>query len=122
MAILRCATGLGPYGSDSNTVLGGWYFNGTQLFVPTGGSGCEGPLFEVRGASGRRYPGVINLYLCGTFTTAEEGVYSCIMMNSSMMNQTMRVGVYFSGRSESLDMYPITSLLTIFHLSTQLLQ
>ena len=98
------------------------------MFVPTIGSGCEFPFepidetFLVRGASGRRYPGVINLYLCGTFTTTEEGVYSCIMMNSSMMEQTMRVGVYFSGRSESLDMYPITSLLPIFHLSTQLLQ
>ena len=122
MTFLRCATGLGPSGSDRNTVLGGWYFNGVQLFVPTGGSGCDGPVVEVRGANGRRYPGVINLYLCGTFTATEEGVYSCIMLNSSMMEQTMRVGVYFNGRSESLDMYPITSLLTIFHLSTQLLQ
>ena len=121
MVILRCATGLGPSGSD-NTVLGGWYFNGAQLSVPSGSKLCEFPVVEVRGAAGGKYPGVINLYLCGTFTTTEEGVYSCIMMNSSMMEQTMRVGVYFSGRSESLDMYPITSLLTIFHLSTQLLQ
>jgi len=60
-AILRCATGLGPSGSNSNTVLGGWYFNGAQLFVPTGGSGCEGPVVEVRAANGRNYPGVINL-------------------------------------------------------------
>jgi len=67
---------------------------------------CAGPVFETRGANGRRYPGVINLHLCGTFTTTEEGVYSCTMMNSSMMEQTMRVGVYFSGRSESIDMYP----------------
>ena len=117
-ATLRCASGLGPSDRNSNTVLGGWYFNGTKLFLPVGGSGCvDGHTIEMRGASGRNYPGVINLYLCGTFTTTEEGVYSCIMMN-----QTVRVGVYFSGRSESLDMYPITSLLTIFHLSTQLLQ
>ena len=121
-AFLRCATGLGPSGGDRNTALGGWYFNNAQLFVPTGGSGCEGPLVEVRGASGGRYPGIINLYLCGTLTTTEEGVYECRMINSSMMEQTMRVGVYFGGRSESLDMYPITSLLTIFYLSTQLLQ
>ena len=122
---LRCASGLGPPGSDRNIDVGGWYFNGAQLFVPSDGSGCQMSGDEVvllRGANGRRYPGVINLYLCGTLTTTEEGVYSCIMMNSSMMEQTMRVGVYFSGRSESLDMYPITSLLTIFHLSTQLLQ
>ena len=119
--ILRCATGLGPSGRDSNLVLGGWYFNEAQEHIPVG-YGCIGPVFEVRSANVRRYPGVINLYLCGTFTTTEEGVYSCIMMNSSMMNQTVRVGVYFSGRSESLDMYPITSFFTIFHLSTQLLQ
>ena len=125
MAILRCATGLGPSGSDSNAVRGGWYFNGVQVFIPPEGPGCEhngGRVFVLRAAIGSRYPGVINLYLCEIFTTTEEGVYSCIMMNSSMMEQTMRVGVYFSGRSESLDMYRITSLLTIFHLSTQLLQ
>ena len=121
LAILRCATGVGPSGSDRTVTLGGWYFNGIQLEAPVG-EVCFGPVFEVRGANARNYPGVLNLYLCGTFTTTEEGVYSCIVMNSSMMEQTMRVGVYFSGRSESLDMYPITSLLTIFHLSTQLLQ
>ena len=115
LAILRCASGLGPSGGDSNTVLGGWYFNGMEVPVR---SGCTGPVFEVRGANSRNYPGIISLYRCGTFTTTEEGVYSCIMMNSSMMEQTIRVGVYFSERSESLDMYPITSLLTIFHLST----
>ena len=103
-SILRCVSGLGPSGSGSNTGLGGWYFNGAQLFVPSGGSGCEGPVVEVRGASGRKYPGIINLYLCGTLTIAEEGIYSCIMMNSSMMEQTMRVGVYLSGRSKSLVM------------------
>ena len=113
MTFLRCATGLGPSGSDRNTVLGGWYFNGAQVSV---GINCGGPVFEVRGASGRRYPGVINLYLCETFTTTEEGVYSCIMMNSAMMEQTMRVGVYFSGRSESLDMYP--HHLIVNHLSS----
>jgi len=124
LAILRCATGLGPSGSDSNIALGGWYFNGAQLFVPSGGVACfsGGEIFLVQGANSRRYPGVINLYQCGTFTSTEEGVYSCIMMNSSMMNQTMRVGIYLNGRSESLDVYHITSLLTIFHLSTQLLQ
>jgi len=117
--ILRCATGLGPSGSNQNIVLGGWYFNGIQIPV---GTNCGGDVFEVRGANGRIYPGVISLYLCGTFTTSEEGVYSCIMMNSSIVEQTTRVGLYLSGRSKSLDMYPTTSLLTIFHISTQLLQ
>ena len=117
--IIRCATGLGPSGRDSYTVLGGWYFNGAQLPQKTN---CGSPAFAVRGANPMKYPGVINLYKCGAFTTTEEGVYSCIMMNSSMMNQTIRVGVYVSRRSESCDVYPITSSLTIFHLSTQLLQ
>jgi len=117
--ILRCATGLGTTGTNPSTELGNWYFN--QVALPIG-TVCGGSVFEVRAARGRDFPGIINLYLCDTFTTSEEGVYSCIMMNSSMMNQTMRVGLYFGGRSESLNMYPITSLLTIFHLSTQLLQ
>ena len=121
-ALFRCASGLGPPGADRNTDVGRWYFNGITLEIRDLLALCTGPVTEVRGADGIRFPGVVNLYLCGTFTTTEEGVYSCIMMNSSMMNETMRVGVYFSGRSESLDMYPITSLLTIFHLSTQLLQ
>ena len=119
--ILRCASGLGPSGNNSNTALGGWYFNGIKVPVR---QHCarDGPVFEVRQANPKKYPGVIDLYLCKNLTTAEEGIYSCVMMNSSMMNQTIRVGLYFSGRSESLDMYPITSLLTIFHLYTQMLQ
>ena len=99
--LLRCASGLGPSQRDGNTALGGWYFNNVQVHRPYGYNYCSGPVFEMRGASGRRYPGVLNFYLCKTFTATEEGVYSCIMMNSSMMNQTMRVGVYLSGRSES---------------------
>jgi len=85
-----------------------------------------GSVFQVRSANYRNFPGVINLYPCGSvgrpLSPEEEGVYSCMIMNSSMMVQTTRVGLYLSGRSESLDMYLITSLLTIFHLSTQLLQ
>ena len=115
----RCATGLGPSGADSSTELGGWYLNGAQLPVD---ANCGHSVFQVRATNDILFPGGIDLFQCGTFTITEEGVYSCIMMNSSMMEQTMRVGVYLSGRSESLDMYPITSLLTIFHLSTQLLQ
>ena len=116
--ILRCVSGLGASTASANT-LGGWYFNGTKIPV---GNNCGGPVFKAHEVNSGRHPGVINLILCETFTITEEGVYSCIMMNSSMMNQTMRVGVYFRGRSESVDMYSITSLLTILHLSTQLLQ
>jgi len=117
--ILRCATGLGPSGAKGNTVLGEWYFNGNKIPLGCGIYSCwrSVTVFEVRGAQIMKYPGVINLYLCGKFTTNEEGVYSCIMKNSSTMNQTMRAGLYFSGRSESFDMYLIVN-----HLSTQLLQ
>jgi len=118
-AFLRCISGLGPSNDDGNIVLGGWHFNGTPLPVL---QGCTGPVFEQRGASRINYPGIINLYLCGTLTAIEEGVYTCIIRNSSMISQNLSMGIYLSGRSESLDMYPITSLLTIFHLSTQLLQ
>ncbi|XP_065895470.1 hemicentin-1-like isoform X2 [Dysidea avara] len=109
-AIMRCATGLGPFRSNSNTVLGGWYFSGGQVLIR---QGCTGPVFEVRGANGRNYPGVINIYLCRTFTTTEEGIYSCIMMNSSMMEQTMRVGVYFSGRTAPIIDPPSSSTVTV---------
>ena len=101
--LFRCSSGLGPSGRDSNVALGKWYFNGTQVFYNSSRSNCFGPVFEMRAANPRNYPGVVNLYLCGAFTATEEGIYSCIMINSSMMNQTMRVGVYFSGRSESHD-------------------
>ena len=102
MTFFRCATGLGPSGGDSSTDLGGWYLNGAQIPVDTD---CGRSVFQVRATHDMLFPGGIDLFRCGTFTTTEEGVYSCIMINSSMMNQTMRVGVYFSGRSESLDMY-----------------
>ena len=115
---LRCATGQGPTGSQRNNDLGDWYFGGAIIPVA---QPC-GFVFQVRQAGFRGNPGVINLYPCGPLSPDEEGVYSCMMMNSSMMVQTTRVGLYLSGRSESLDTYPITSLLTIFHLYTQLLQ
>jgi len=108
---LHCVTGLGPPGGNTNAVLGGWYFNNIKL---TANSDCNGLVFQVRAADTRVYPGVINLYLCGTFTTTEEGVYSCIMMNSSMMEQEIRVGVYFNGRSEFMLLYPITSFLSSY--------
>ena len=99
-AIFRCATGLGPPGANTNTDMGGWYFNGAQISV---GSNCGGDhVFAVFEESNRLFPGGISLILCRAFTTTDEGIYSCIMMNSAMMAQTMRIGVYFSRRSESL--------------------
>ena len=116
--LLRCVSGLGPTGGYNNAVLGDWYFGGNQIPVT---QPC-GSVFQARSGNPNNFPGVLNLYPCGSSSPDEEGVYSCMMMNSSMMVQTTRVGLYLNGRSESLDMYPITSLLTIFHLSTQLLQ
>ena len=120
--VARCVSGLGPTSSDDNTALGIWYFNGAPL--PYGL--CEDPVvntIQSRIAGVMNFIGVINLWQCvPSLNTTAEGVYTCVILDSSMMNQTTRVGIYFSGRSKSLDMYPITSLLTIFHLSTQLLQ
>ena len=101
--VARCVSGLGPTGTDDNTDLGIWYFNGARL--PYGL--CEDPVANViqsRIATLMNFIGVINLWQCEpTLNITAEGVYTCIIMDSSMMNQTTRLGVYFSGRSESLD-------------------
>ena len=105
--LARCLTGLGPSGSD-NSILGGWYFNGTM--IPNSGEQelCSSDLIQVRPGVG--LAGVIRIFQCGTFSTSVEGIYTCTMMNSSMMDQSVRFGIYFTGRSESLDLqlYPIT--------------
>jgi len=117
--VLRCVTGLGLTSSQLYLNLGDWIFNGATVAT---GDTC-GSVFQQRSANNNNFPGVINLYPCGSpLSFNEEGVYSCMIMNSLGIVQTTRVGLYRNGRSESLDMYPITSLLTIFHLSTQLLQ
>ena len=110
--VLRCATGLGPASDEKSTDLGDWYFHGKKVEVA---HGCASEsVFEVRQAHLKNFPGILNLYPCGNLTHGNEGVYSCIIKNSSMMNQTTRVGLYLSGRSESLDMYPIILLFIIF--------
>ena len=104
--VLRCASGLGP-GSSSSLTLGGWYFDGNEIASDTRCSPSS--VFDQRAANGRLYPGIINLYPCDTddpLSTDDEGVYSCMMMNSSMMIQTTRVGLYLSGRSKSLMCIP----------------
>ena len=121
--IARCLTGLGPTSTSngSNGVLGGLYFNDTM--IPNSGeylyTSCSSDVFQVR--PGTATAGVINVLQCEPFSTSEEGVYTCTMMNSSMMNQSVRFGVYFTGRSERLVVY-ISSLNHLSPLSTQLLQ
>ena len=112
VVLARCVTGLGPNGTnnDANSELGGWYFNG--YMIPNSGAFADCSMqgvgaIQARPGSGTA--GVINLRQCDPFTIALEGIYTCTMMNSSMMNQSVRVGTYFTGRSESLDLY-ISSL------------
>ena len=102
--IARCLTGLGPNGtsSDANGVLGGWYFNGTM--IPNSGEveQCSSDVIQVR--PGRLTAGISNIRQCGAFNTSVEGIYTCTMMNSSMMNESVRLGVYFVVRSELFDL------------------
>jgi len=118
--VLRCATGLGP-ASDKNTLsLGGWYFRNAKIQVNM--QSCQSKsVFEVRQARPKSFPGIINLYPCGDLTYDEEGVYSCKILNSSRMIETTRVGLYLSGRSESLDVYSHPQLLMTFLFTSQLL-
>ena len=117
--IACCVTGLGP-SVDNNSVLGGLYFNGNML--PNMDT-CSSAVIQAR--PGSSVAGVFNFKQCQEFSTAAEGVYTCRVMNSSMMFQSVRLGVYFTGRSELFDlrMYVcIQSLTHLLSLSTQLLQ
>ena len=124
--LARCLTGLGPNGTNdgANGVLGGLYFKGTMI----SNSGELGPcttsdVIQVRPGGG--IAGVTNILQCAAFTTDNEGVYTCTMMNSSMMNQSVRFHIYLNGRSE-LHTYliytDIPSFNHLFYFSTQLLQ
>ena len=117
--IARCVTGLGPNDSDDNSALGGVYFNGNRLAFES--CGDSSPRLIHPRAAGLGNPGVINIIQCSTpFTTALEGIYTGTMINSSMMEQSIKFGVYFNVRSELFDLYmPLFNHLCP---STQLLQ
>ena len=91
-------TGLGPNGTDNNTALGGCYLSGTKIpfrVVCDEFSAIVQPRAALNGA------GVINIQQCrDKLTTDVEGVYTCIMLNSSMINESILFGVYSIGRSE----------------------
>ena len=93
--LFRCVTGLGPTGSN-NAERSALHFN-NQL-IPHGG--CDGPVVQSRGADITQFVGVINVGLCGNFTTNEEGVYTCVTRNRDGLDESVRVGVYLPGRSE----------------------
>ena len=107
--LARCMTGLGPTGT-SNDVLGGWYFGGTMIPNSDETVQCGNPAVSaIQARLGGVTAGVINMHQCRTFTNTEEGIYTCTMRNSSMVEQSIRLGVYFTGRSESFELY-ISSL------------
>ena len=88
--IFRCVSGIGL------SEIGNLYFNDILL------ANDESNGFIIaRTADVRKHPGTLNVMLCGTLNTSTEGVYTCTLRNSSMMNQSMSVGIYFSGRSKS---------------------
>ena len=95
--LFRCSTGLGPSGGDSNDVVGDMYLNNMLLANQM----CNGFVIP-QGPNVMRFPGTYQARICGTFTTSTEGIYTCTLTNSSMMDQSVSIGVYFSGRSESL--------------------
>ena len=101
MLLARCLTGLGPNGTvlNANDILGGWYFNGTKR---NNGVRCPQAGAIIQPISGANVAGLIALFQCRQFTTDTEGVYTCTISNSSMMDQSVRLGIYLDGRSESL--------------------
>ena len=98
--LTRCATGLGPSSTNPNSVLGEVHFNGNT--IPNSCGDSSSPIIRLQSPGLNNVVGVVNIHQCRTFSTAAEGIYTCIMMNSSMMNESIRFGVYFTGRSKSL--------------------
>ena len=103
--LARCLTGLGPTSTSNgaNGVLGGWYFNGSMIPNSSEYAFCLSDIIQVRPEGSTA--GVTSIRQCGVFSTSVEGIYTCTMMNSSMMYQSVRFGVYFRRRSESLDLH-----------------
>ena len=102
--LARCVTGLGPTSTSdgANGDLGGWYFDDTMITNSGESEDCSSQ--SVQAKPGANLAGVINLFQCRAFTTTEEGIYTCTMMTSSLTDQSVRLGVYITGRSESLDL------------------
>ena len=97
--LARCLTGLGPT-SDSNGAngaLGGLYFNGSMIPNSDEQASCSSDVIQVRPGAG--IAGITNIRQCEEFSISREGIFTCTVMNSSMMDQSVRFGVYFSGRS-----------------------
>jgi len=91
-AVIRCISGLGPSTNEEKGRFGGWYFRGQKIII---GRHCDSQFIQHS-----ENPGIAPLNPCGPLSPDEEGVYSCIMMNSSMMVETRRMGLYVNGRSK----------------------
>ena len=96
--LFRCATGLGPFGADSNDVIGDMYHNNVLLTDQV----CNGFVIAQGVGNVFRFPGVYQARICGTLNTSTEGIYTCTLTNSSMMDQSVSIGAYLSTRSEPL--------------------
>ena len=96
--LFRCASGLGPSGTDSNDVIGDMYHNNVLLTDQM----CNGFVIAQGVGNTFRLPGVYQARVCGKLTTSTEGIYMCTLTNSSMMDQSVSIGAYLSTRSESL--------------------
>ena len=103
--LARCLTGLGPNGTTNgaNGDLGGLYFNDTM--IPNSGeqANCSGLTGIIQIRPGSTTAGVTNFHQCGSLNTDNEGVYTCTMINSAMMNESVRFNIYLNGRSELID-------------------
>ena len=98
--LARVVTGLGANPGDSIASSSECYFNGTLIaFV-----GCNDPTsLPVQPRVQFSQAGVLNIVQCKTFTTDWEGIYTCTLRDSAMMDLSARFGVYFDIRSELLD-------------------
>ena len=105
--LFRCVSGLGPASSDNIDLLKSFSFNGTAI---NGGECGGGHTIRQEGAPISSYVGIINVYLCETFTTRYEGVYTCTMKNSREDYESVRVGIYFSNRSKFINLLMLQSL------------
>ena len=93
--IFRCTTGLAPTGNLTNNDLGRIYFNNSLLPNDV----CNG-FMQAQGGSLDAVPGTYNARVCGTFNISSEGVYTCTLRKSNLMDQNVSIGLYFSWRSE----------------------
>ena len=98
--LFRCSTGMGPAGANNNNVIGNLYYNN----IPLPHGVCNGFMQAEGTGNVQRFPGTYQARVCdnGRLSTSTEGVYTCTLTNSSMMDQSVRIGLYLSGRSESL--------------------